>query len=260
MSRAMKLWPLLTGTQRYEKIVSTRNRGQGVYIDAPILAFLIETPNGRILYDVGCDYRKIATPELRHRFFEPMRPLFEPPQMSEDQRIPRYLHQLGLTVKDIDVVFLGHLHFDHAGGLCDIPGCEVHVHRQELAAARTGQDGGVFGDEIAAAEGWRIQGEEYELVAGVRALLTPGHTAGHMSLLVELPHGRPVVLCGDAADLQENLDDEVAPGFCWNNNETLALQSIRRLKSLAHAEGAQLWPNHDFTFFRSLRPFPAYHD
>ncbi len=144
--------------------------------------------------------------------------------MSEDQRIPRYLERLGLTVKDIDVVFLGHLHFDHAGGLFDLPDCEVHVHRQELAAARTGQDGGVFGDEITAAEGWRIQGEGYELAAGVRALLTPGHTAGHMSLLVELPHGRPVVLCGDAADLQENLDDEVAPGFCWNNNETLALQ------------------------------------
>ena len=260
MSRATKLWPLLTGTQRYEKIVSTRNRGHGVYIDAPILAFLIETPNGRILYDVGCDYRKIATPELRRRFFEPMRPVFEPPQMSEEQRIPRYLHRLGLTVKDIDVVFLGHLHFDHAGGLCEIPGCEVHVHRQELAAARSGRDGGVFGDEIAAAEGWRIQSEGYELAAGVRALLTPGHTAGHMSLLIELPHGRPVVLCGDAADLQENLDDEIAPGFCWDDNETLALQSIRLLKSLAHSEGAELWPNHDFTFFRGLRPFPAWHD
>ena len=260
MSRALKLWPLLTGTQRYEKIVSTRNRGQGVYIDAPILAFLIETPHGRILYDVGCDYRKIATPELQRRFFEPMRPLFEPPQMSVEQRIPHYLNRLGLGVKDIDVVFLGHLHFDHAGGLCDIPGCEVHVHRDELAAARTGQDGGVFGDEIADAAGWRIQSEEYELAAGVHALLTPGHTAGHMSLLIELPRGRPVVLCGDAADLQENLDDEVAPGFCWNDNETLALQSIRRLKSLARSEGAQLWPNHDFAFFRGLRAFPAWHD
>src|SRR5579863_4251166 len=108
MSRALKLWPLLTGTQRYEKIVSTRNRGHGVYIDAPILAYLIETPNGRILYDVGCDYRKIAAPELRHSFFEPMRPLFEPPRMSEEQRIPRYLERLGLDVNDIDVVFLGH--------------------------------------------------------------------------------------------------------------------------------------------------------
>ncbi len=56
MTRAMRLWPLLTGTQRYEKVVSTRGRGHGHFIDAPILAYLIETPNGRILYDVGCDY------------------------------------------------------------------------------------------------------------------------------------------------------------------------------------------------------------
>ena len=47
MTRALRLWPLLTGTQRYEKIVSTRNRGHGQFIDAPILAYLIETPNGR---------------------------------------------------------------------------------------------------------------------------------------------------------------------------------------------------------------------
>lgn len=258
MSRALKLWPLLTGTQRYEKIVSTRNRGHGVYIDAPILAYLIETPNGRILYDVGCDYRKIATPELRHSFFEPMRPLFEPPRMSEEQRIPRYLERLGLDVNDIDVVFLGHLHFDHAGGLCDLPGCEVHVHRDELAAARTGRDGGVFADEIAAADGWRVQSNEYQVAPGVRALLTPGHTAGHMSLLIELPSGRPVVLCGDAADLQENLDEEIAPGFCWQDNETLALQSIRQLKSLSQSAGVELWPNHDFDFFRRMAAFPAW--
>src|ERR1700722_11161421 len=192
MSRALRLWPLLTGTQRYEKVVSTRNRGHGEYLVAPILAYLIETAQGRILYDVGCDYRKVAIPELRARFFDPMRPVFEPPQMSEQQRIPRYLERLGLTAKDIDVVFLGHLHFDHAGGLCDLPGCDVHVHQDEITAAKTKLDDGVFADEIAAAEGWRIQGEEYEIAAGVRALLTPGHTAGHMSLLVELPHGRPV--------------------------------------------------------------------
>jgi N-acyl homoserine lactone hydrolase len=146
MSRALRLWPLLTGTQRYEKIVSTRDRGHGVFIEAPILAYLIETPLGRILYDVGCDYSKIASPDLQQRFFEPMRPVFEPPRMSAEQRIPQYLRRLGLSVQDIDVVFLGHLHFDHAGGLGDVPGCEVHVHRDELAAARSGLDGGVFQD------------------------------------------------------------------------------------------------------------------
>ena len=59
MTQVRRFWPLLTGTYSYEKTVSTRNRGHGVTIEAPILAYLIETANGRILYDVGCDYRKL---------------------------------------------------------------------------------------------------------------------------------------------------------------------------------------------------------
>ena len=111
MAHALKVWPLLTGTIRYEKILSTPNRGHGEFIDAPILAYLIETPNGRILYDAGCDYRKLADPALRARYFDPMRPQVAPPRMQEEQRIPRYLAQLGLTPSDIDLVFIGHFAF-----------------------------------------------------------------------------------------------------------------------------------------------------
>jgi len=260
MTRAIRLWPLLTGTHRYEKVVSTRNRGHGEYIDAPILAYLIETPNGRILYDVGCDYRKFATPELRAQYFDPMRPLFEHPAMTDEQRIPSYLQRLGLSAKDIDVVFLGHLHFDHAGGLCDVPGCEVHVHRDELAMARTKLDDGIFDDEIADAESWKQQTGDYTVAPGVQAVMTPGHTAGHMSLFIELPKGPPVILCGDAADLTENLSDEIAPGYCWQDNEALALASIRKLNSLGKTEKAELWPNHDMAFFNRLPPFPTWRD
>jgi len=260
MSRALRLWPLLTGTHRYEKVVSTRNRGHGHYIDAPILAYLIESSNGRVLYDVGCDYKKIATPELRRQYFDPMRPLFEPPVMLEEQRIPNYLGRLGLSAADIDVVFLGHLHFDHAGGLCDLPGCEVHVHQAEVAAANTRLDDGIFDDKTAGQAHWRLQSAGYTVSAGVHAIETPGHTAGHMSLFIELPKGRPVILCGDAADLRENLVDEVAPGYCWQDNEALALASIRRLNSLAKSENAELWPNHDFEFFNELPPFPRHRE
>ena len=258
--RALRIWPLLTGTHRYEKVVSTRNRGHGQYITAPILAYLIETPNGRILYDVGCDYQKIANPALRTRYYGPMQELFDPPEMDESQRIPSYLNKLGLSARDVDLVFLGHLHFDHAGGLCDLPGCEVHVHAEEVSAAATRLDGGIFEDEVAGANAWRLQSSEYEVATGVSALFTPGHTAGHMSLFVELPKGRPVILCGDAADLTENLTDEVAPGYCWQDNEALAIDSIRRLKAIAATENAELWPNHDFNFFNSLPAFPAWRD
>ncbi len=260
MFRALKIWPLLTGTIRYEKTISTRNRGHGKFIDAPILAYLIETPNGRILYDAGCDYRKLAGPLLRARYFDPMRPLVEAPAMREEQRIPRYLAQLGLALSDIDLVFIGHLHFDHAGGLCDLPGCEVHIQGDELAAASAGLDGSVFADELVDADQWRVKAGEYLVAPGVHAIASPGHTAGHMSLFIELKKGQPVILCGDAADLGENLSDEIAPGYCWQDNETLALASIRKLKALARREDAELWPNHDMDFFRGLPGFPAWRE
>lgn len=260
MPHALKIWTLLTGTIRYEKMISTRNHGHGQWIEAPILAYLIETPNGRILYDVGCDYRKLTETSLCAHYFDCMRPTVEAPRMQADQRIPHYLERLGLTPADIDLVFLGHLHFDHAGGLCDLPDCEVHVHRDELAAARTGLDGGVFADELINSDQWHLQTGEYELTPGVQAITTPGHTAGHMSLLIRLPKSRPVILCGDAADLNENLSDEIAPGCCWQNNVEQALASIRKLKLLARSEHAQLWPNHDMTFFKSLPEFPLWCD
>ncbi|MES1931469.1 putative AHL-lactonase [Salinisphaera shabanensis T35B1] len=258
MSKAFSIRALLTATHRYEKTVSTRNRGHGVYIEAPILAYLIETPNGRILFDVGCDYHKIATPELREQYLEPMRPTFEVPEMSQTQRIPHYLQALGLSVADIDLVFLSHLHFDHAGGLCDVPGCDVHIHQAEVAAADTGQVSGIFEDEIADRDRWKIQHADYDVAPGVHAFETPGHTAGHMSLFIELPKGPPVILCGDAADLTENLADEIAPGYCWQDREADALASIRRIKQMGTAENAELWPNHDFAFFRGLPAFPDF--
>ena len=61
MTSVTRMRPLLTAIHRYDKSLSTRDRDRGRIIEAPILAYLIETTNGRILYDVGCDYRKIAT-------------------------------------------------------------------------------------------------------------------------------------------------------------------------------------------------------
>ena len=180
--------------------------------------------------------------------------------MQEGQRISHYLVQLGLEPSDIDIVFIGHLHFDHAGGLCDLPGCEVHIQADELIAARTGADGSVFADELTNAGEWRIKTGEYLVAPGVHAITSPGHTAGHMSLFIELPKRGPVIICGDAADLSENLYQEIAPGYCWQDNDTLALASIRKLKELARKEGAELWPNHDMDFFRNLPGFPAWRE
>ncbi|TXT40384.1 MAG: putative AHL-lactonase [Comamonadaceae bacterium] len=219
MTQVKKMWPLLTATHRYDKSISTLNRGRGQQIEAPILAYLIETANGR----------------------------------------------LGLTAADVDVIFIGHLHFDHAGGLKELRRCgcgaEIHVQSDEVTAARSGVDTSVFADELLDDAGaplpFCLQHGEYSVLPGVQAVLTPGHTLGHMSMLIELPKGPPVLLAGDAADLQENLDDEIAPGTLWQGREAQALASIRKLKALARDTGAVIWPNHDMAFYRSLPPFPG---
>ena len=264
MTGAIRLWPLLTATHRYDKSISTWQRGKGQRIDAPILAYLIETANGRILYDVGCDHAKIHDPALRARYYDPKVFDFGAPEMTEEQRLPRYLERLGLSAEDIDVLFIGHLHFDHAGGLKELKrlgcGAEIHVHREEVEAARSGVDTSVFADDLLDDDGrpfnFTLQTGPYVVAPGVNAVMTPGHTAGHMSMLIELPRGRPILLAGDAADLQENLDDEVAPGGFREGGHDEAVASIRTLKALAHETGAWIWPNHDLPFYRSLSGFP----
>ncbi len=259
MTKTLKLWPLLTATHRYDKSLSTRNRDAGMIIEAPILAYLIETSQGRILFDVGCDYTKISSPQLAASYYNPKNFQFGAPDMVEEQRLPHHFARLGLTPADIDVVFLSHLHFDHAGGLCDVCSAEVHVQQCELDAANTGEDTTYFADEVMAKNNWKVIQGEYELVPGVRAISSPGHTAGHMSLWVELPHGAPIILAGDAADLQENINDEIAPGICWRDSEAQAVESIRKLKKLAKQEAAQLWPNHDMAFWRTLKQAPTFY-
>jgi N-acyl homoserine lactone hydrolase len=264
MTTVKKIWPLLTATHRYDKSLSTHQRGIGEMIDAPILAYLIETTNGRILYDVGCDYSKIHDPVKRAHYYNSENFHFGAPVMEEQQRIPHYLERLGLSAADIDVIFIGHLHFDHAGGLGELKRCgcgaEIHIQQDELDAALSGEDIASFKDDFQDQGNFSIHDGEYDVCEGVRAISTPGHTAGHMSMWIELPKGSPILLAGDAADLMENIQDEVAPGACWKNDFSQAVMSIRKLKKLAQQESAIIWPNHDFNFYRSLPAFPAWQE
>jgi N-acyl homoserine lactone hydrolase len=170
--------------------------------------------------------------------------------MTAEQRLPVQLGRYGLGPLDIDCVFLGHGHFDHAGGLADFPHAEIRIHADELAAARAGGEA-YFPGELDGAHRWRLLHGDEQVCPGVVALCSPGHTAGHMSLFVERDGGA-AILAGDAADLQENLDDEIAPGLCWNDRADLAVASIRRLKREARSLGAALLPNHDMGWWRSL--------
>lgn len=150
----------------------------------PVLAYLVRHERGLILFDTGIGE---ADPETEAHYRPHRRALQDA------------LASAGVTPADIALVVNCHLHFDHCGGnplLADTP---ILVQDTELAAARgAGYTVGALIDFPGAR--YRELSGEAEVWPGVWIIPTPGHTAGHQSLVVRRPDGT-VVLAGQAHDL-----------------------------------------------------------
>ena len=92
----------------------------------------------------------------------------------------------------------------------------------------------------------------------VTLLSTPGHTPGHQSLLVKLPHTGAVVLSGDAVHFKSNWDNRGVPSINFNKEQTLA--SMQKISETLTKEKAQLWINHDKAQRDGLRMSPEFYD
>src|ERR671937_733109 len=67
----------------------------------------------------------------------------------------------------------------------------------------------------------------------VRLLSTPGHTKGHMSVLLRLRSGRELLLAADAAYSRRTIAEELLPTFCEDPHRYMrSLREIRRYLEL----------------------------
>jgi N-acyl homoserine lactone hydrolase len=113
----------------------------------------------------------------------------------DSQYRPRRIHlatalgHAGLTPDHVQLIVNCHLHFDHCGGNPLLPGRPVIVQHRELEAAR-GHSYTL--PELIDAPGIKydkITGEA-EPLPGVVIIPTPGHTAGHQSVVIRQPDER----------------------------------------------------------------------
>ena len=119
-------------------------------------------------------------------------------------RIVAGLAALGKHPRDVTRIVLTHVHPDHAGGAAEMSrqtGAPVLVHGDDHGWARTGRIGGandrstLLGRLFARTGDARIEafepgpalsdGEVLPVSGGLRVVHTPGHSPGHVSLLVE---------------------------------------------------------------------------
>jgi glyoxylase-like metal-dependent hydrolase (beta-lactamase superfamily II) len=95
---------------------------------------------------------------------------------------------------------------------------------------------------------WQLTDGEGQIAPGVTVIPTYGHTPGHQSFLVELDSsvgGGGFVFAFDAADLTENIEQELPIGGVVGIDPRETVEPIRRLKKLARDKGYPLIPGHD---------------
>ena len=146
-------------------------------------------------------------------------------------------------------VGLSHLHYDHAGGVrWFAEQAPIYCQQRELEhalAQRAPEPQAMFRCDFDDHRiDWRLADGDVEVAPGVTAIATYGHTIGHQSFIVDLPDGQGFVFAFDAADLQRNIDEELAPGSTPAGRDE-AIESIRRLKAIAAERGYRVIPGHD---------------
>jgi glyoxylase-like metal-dependent hydrolase (beta-lactamase superfamily II) len=202
----------------------------------PVPAYLIETAEERILIDTGLHPAAVAD-AARHYGQPDALGMF---QLELDASVGE---QVDLTT--ITKVVMTHLHFDHAGGLAQLPpSVPVVVQHREWEAGRDAAaiaknfylplDYGTVKEQIVLVDG------DYDLLGdgSIQLLLTPGHTPGHQSVRV----GEQLVLGGDVTHYASGLDDHRFPMFA--DDLSAQATSAKRLRALRDA-GAAVRPGHD---------------
>jgi len=155
------------------------------------------------------------------------------------------LEKRGLSPNDIDVVVLTHLHWDHSQNVDLFPSAEFLLHSDALEYSKAPRKSEwaipqYFSKTL---EGLRVRGidEGDEVEPGVRCLHTPGHSRGHMSVVVETSQG-PAVIAGDALSDAGTIDRGTPALIFWNEEEARA--SIRKILDAASV----IYPGHDRPF------------
>ena len=218
-----------------------------------IPGFLLETDKGaRILVDTGfdpayaTDYAVTDARDTLSGFGRLVN--FTPTQTAAGQ-----LALLGMAPADITHLILTHGHIDHAGSL-PLFACPIILTAAERATPRPIYWGRVRPIDWPDAPYTRIT-TETDLCHGLRAIPTPGHTPGHLSLMVTLPTGT-VIIAADAINRQS----EPAEGFPDAADPATAALSAARLFALQSQYRATLIFGHDplqwATLPKAPRPYP----
>ncbi|MEA2375917.1 MAG: N-acyl homoserine lactone hydrolase [Thermoleophilaceae bacterium] len=240
-------------------------RAMGVGVDksamlsAPIGAYLVRHPEaGPFLVDTGV-HPSVAT-DLRGNFGRLNAIVFSSLRTTPQRTAAAQIARRGVAAADVELVVMTHLHVDHASGMSEFPRAEFVCSRREWAAAhsRLAPIAGYHRAQLPPGE--RVRTIDFDGPAvqphgpfsrtldllgdgSVRLVSTPGHTVGHLSVLLQLD-GRQVLVVGDALYTLRNMHEDLKPQRVVDDQAYD--RSVAELRAFAaERPDALLIPTHD---------------
>ena len=261
----MKIHAIQTGTVRV-KPSQRVGRGRGsmrqvnILLDRswteslPIYAWAIETVEGVIMVDTG------ETARTREPgYFPRWHPYFRLAvrlDVTPEQEVGPQLLKLGIRPDDVRTVILTHLHTDHAGGLHHFPKSEILVSDEELRLAKgfAGRLRGYLPNRwpewfaprsiVFEPKAFGPFDRSHTVTSDGTVVIvpTPGHTPGHVSVIV-VDGDVSYFLAGDTTYTQQSLVEERVDGV--SPSEAVSLRTMQTIVRYARSQPTVYLPTHD---------------
>jgi glyoxylase-like metal-dependent hydrolase (beta-lactamase superfamily II) len=233
----------------------------------PVPAFLIRHPSaGAILVDTGL-HPSIATDGKEN--FGGLGARIGKPDLNAGEDVPAQLRDRGLDPGEIPIVVMTHMHLDHSSAISEFPSSTFVLSEAEWEAAATGPrpllngyrrphfdyafDYRTVDFDRGGIDSYATFGRCFDLFGdgSIRLAFTPGHSAGHMSVIAHLAE-RDFVIGGDATYTQGQLDGNapLAPRPFDAHNYRRSLQELKLFRR--EFPDAVVTPGHDAEFYAGL--------
>jgi len=212
--------PLVVGANETDQGIMTYLKGYGKRIWIPIYVFYLEGGGKKILVDTGLEQFMV------------------PPEVGEKYGLDildfeSALAKVNLKPEDIDIIIHTHLHNDHCENDYKCTNAKVYVQQKEYDFFLNPHpiDHRYYPDVLDGVDIVTVDGDA-EIVDGVSVMLTPGHTPGGQSVVVNTPAGKAIItgFCCNRENFPAT-GPVVTPGVHINAIE--AYESARRVKEAA---------------------------
>ena len=206
-------------------------------LDFPLIAYYLEGEY-KILVDAGGSHPDSAPGKKA-----------APYKRTPEQELDAALRTHGAEPEDIDYVILTHLHWDHAANMHLFPRAPLFCQRLEyegLGDAENAKKG--YDLEYIASFHYEFVDGDKQLFDGISVMLTPGHTPGMQSVIVDTAEGK-VVLTGDIVTLRESLAYTPPRFNALLYKDTAAADAQKSLDRILSVSG-KIFPGHDPVVFQ----------